>query len=162
MKLLNSSPITWLHCLATLVLAWSALAPAQAQSRYTYSTDGSQVTDTQTGLIWFRCTAGQAWNGSACVNAPSMFTHEAALSYAASQTGWRLPNVKELTSLLNGNGGFMAIDAVAFPGAIPTAYWTSTPYVPLPSTAWIVDFQLAAGVGTASRVGSSLLVRLVR
>ncbi len=162
MKILNSSPITWLHCLATLVLAWSALVPVQAQTRYTYSTDGSQVTDTQTGLIWFRCTAGQAWNGSACVNAPTTFTHEAALSYAASQPGWRLPNVKELTSLLNGNGGFMAIDRVAFPGAIAYGYWTSTPYVPSPSSAWVVNFQTASAVYAANRAGGSFFVRLVR
>jgi hypothetical protein len=35
---------------------------AQAQARYSYSTDGSVVTDSKTGLIWRRCSEGQSWS----------------------------------------------------------------------------------------------------
>jgi len=44
---------------------------------------------------------GQTWAnaGSSCTGTASTYTHEQAPAYAKTQTGWRLPNVKELASL---------------------------------------------------------------
>lgn len=43
--------------LASLCSAGSALA----QARYSFSEDGAEVTDSKTGLVWQRCSAGQVW-----------------------------------------------------------------------------------------------------
>lgn len=161
MKILNPPRISWSLCVLTLVLAWAALLPVQAQSRYTYSTDGSEVTDARTGLIWRRCSAGQTWNGGACTGGITVFTHEAALSYAATQTGWRLPNVKELTSLADTSRTNPAIDTVAFPSTPSATYWSSTPDVQLSSSAWSTEFVMGA-VNSTARNTFSVLVRLVR
>lgn len=135
-----------------------------ATGSWTLSPDGTEVTDSRTGLTWQRCTVGQSWNGSACVGLDSRFSHEQALSLAKTlqnaQTPWRLPNVKELSSLVSGSFG-MAIDTTVFAGTQNVAgYWTSTPNVRSFGSAWSVSFN----DGTASPVPRSnpLFVRLVR
>ena len=146
-----------------LLAALAAVAPAsaQAQSRYAYSSDGTEVTDAQTGLIWRRCTVGQTWANSTCTGGLTVFRHEEALAHAMTQTGWRLPNVKELASLVDTTSVRPAVNAAAFPGTPTAAYWSSTPDVQTPSNAWSVDFTL----GTVAPLGRStfgVLVRLVR
>jgi hypothetical protein len=113
---------------------------AMAQSRFSYSVDGAEVSDSRTGLVWQRCSAGQAWSGSTCTGTASTFTHEAALAYAQTQTGWRLPNVKELSSIADKTKSNPAIDSTAFPATVSGWYWSSTPYVGGPSNAWYVYF----------------------
>jgi hypothetical protein len=161
MKILNHAPISWSLCVAALVMGLSTWTPVQAQSRYAYSADGSEVTDAQTGLVWRRCSAGQIWSGTSCVGGLTVLTHEGALAYAATQTGWRLPNIKELTSLVDTSKRSPATDTVAFPGTTSTTYWSSTPDVQLPSSAWGVEFSLGA-VNSTPRNTFGVLVRLVR
>ncbi len=161
MKILNLPSISWSLCVAALGMTLTAWTPAQAQSRYTFSTDGSEVTDTQTGLTWRRCSTGQTWSGTSCVGGLTVLTHEGALAYAATQTGWRLPNIKELRSLVDENKTFPSLDTVAFPGTATTAYWSSTPDVQLSSSAWSVDFAQGA-VRSTGRNTFGVLVRLVR
>jgi Protein of unknown function (DUF1566) len=105
------------HLLASLLLpvALGALA-----APFTVSADGQEVTDTKTGLIWRRCAAGMTASGGTCTGTASAFTHEAALTHASTQatvTGvaWRLPNVKELSSIADKSRSNPAIDTVAFP-----------------------------------------------
>lgn len=150
------------HRVVILVMGLTTLAPVQAQSRYAYSTDCSEVTDAQTGLIWRRCSAGQTWSGSTCVGGLTVLTHEGALAYAATQTGgWRLPNVKELRSLVDTSRSSPAINPVAFPNTASTTYWSSTPDVQLSSSAWSVEFGLG-DVNSTGRNTFGVLVRLVR
>ncbi len=143
---LNGHPFTPTmgRCLLGLALLASACcaSTAQAQSRYSYSTDGAEVTDSKTGLIWQRCSAGQAWSAGTvtCTGTAATYTHEAALSYAKSQTGWRLPNVKELSSITDKSRNNPAIDFTAFPATPSNWFWTSTPYAGDASDAWVVRF----------------------
>jgi Protein of unknown function (DUF1566) len=150
----------WLS-LALAMGVVSGFSPAvQAQTRFSYSSDGTEVTDGKTGLIWRRCSEGQTWSGTTCTGSASSFTHEGALAHAKTQTGWRLPNVKELTSLVDRSRSDPSINVAAFPATPSDWYWTSSPLVGDSSGAWFVYFSYG-GVNGNSRYGSSR-VRLVR
>lgn len=133
---------------------------AMAQSRFSYSTQGAEVTDSQTGLVWRRCSEGQSWSGSTCSGSASTFTHEGALAHAQSQAGWRLPNVKELSSIADKTRISPAIDSTAFPATVSSWYWSSSPYVGDAYGAWYVNFF--GGDVILSGRGGRFHVRLVR
>ena len=142
---------------------WAGLG--QAVERFVVSADGQEVTDTRTGLIWRRCAEGMAFKGNTCTGNPTAYSHEAALQRAtreATRTGldWRLPNVKELSSLVDRSRSGPAIDSKAFPATPSEWFWSSSPYVGNASSAWFVYFG-DGNVGSNYR-GSYLAVRLVR
>jgi Protein of unknown function (DUF1566) len=154
------------HLLAALLLpiAWCASA-----APFAVSADGQEVTDAKTGLIWRRCAEGSTASVGTCTGTATFFTHEEALALASAQgtvTGvaWRLPNVKELSSITDKNRINPAFDTVAFPDppARPARlFWSSTPYAGNPSMAWLVGFgdgSVAAGL----RFDPFYYVRLVR
>lgn len=139
-----------------------------ARAGYSYSTDGSEVTDSTTGLIWRRCAEGMAWSGTNCMGTAVTYTHENAFIRAkteASSSGkaWRVPNVKELSSLhkLPFNSS-IAIDLEAFPSTPTSAYyWTSTPNASNSVWAYFVNFY--NGFDAAYNLRSyNYYVRLVR
>lgn len=97
---------------------WTAVALAHSADRFSYSSSGSEVTDNATGLTWRRCAEGMTWSGSTCTGSAATYTHEGALQQAQSQSSgqnWRLPNVKELSSIVDDRRISPAIDPVAFP-----------------------------------------------
>ena len=133
--------------------------------RYSYSTDGDEVLDSTTGLIWQRCALGAAWTGSSCTFTNSTFTHEQVLSLAKSQANssgkaWRVPNVKELNSITDKSRGPAAIDGTAFPSTSANLFWSSTPYLDNLQNAWAINF--AYGNADADLRSSALSARLVR
>lgn len=132
-----------------------------AATSYTYSPDGSEVTDSATGLVWRRCSEGQTWSGNACSGIALAYTHQAALQRANSQFGWRLPNVKELSSLTNKANNNPAIDFVAFPSTISNFYWSASPYSGDGSYPWVVSFHTGASLWGYVRT-DGYYVRLVR
>ncbi len=121
------------------------------------------MTDTRTGLVWQRCSAGQSWSGGTCSGSAATYTHEAALAYAQSQSGWRLPNVKELASLADRSrhDPDPAIDTDAFPGTPSDWFWSSSPYAGDAGNAWLVSFGYVYSIDGFSR-SNYLHVRLVR
>ncbi len=100
-----------------------------AQSRYTFSADGTEVTDNTTGLLWQRCNAGQIWDAASsnCAGTPGTYSHEAALALA--QAGWRLPNIKELASIVDLGKNYPSYDVAVFPATVQTTNWSATPLV---------------------------------
>ena len=141
------------------------LTSLQAQVPYTFSNDGSEVTDTKTGLIWQRCSAGQTWAASSsnCTGTASLYTHEQALTYAAKQSGrgWRLPSIEELSSILDSTRTSPAIDIAAFPNTPSNYYWTSSYDEYLPGFGKRIYFGDGGGLGSGPR-GDASYVRLVR
>lgn len=139
--------------------------PVADAASYTLSADGQEVTDTQRGLIWRRCAEGLLWDGSACNGTTIYYTHALALQRAASVAtttamAWRLPNVKELLSIVDENRADPAIDIVAFPSTPSSGFWSSSPYVGDASGAWFVYFYYG-NVGGGNR-DLNYAVRLVR
>jgi len=152
-------PVARFAALATLaVLAWLALGAESAwgQARFSVSADGAEVTDARTGLVWRRCSAGRVFDGSTCTGSIATYTHEQALAYAKAQTGWRLPNVKELSSIVDRP----SIDPVAFPEILDLLYWTSSPLAGSPDNIWVVHFGLGYVVNSGRNYTN--YVRLVR
>ena len=119
------------------------------------------VNDALTGLQWRRCLEGMNWNGSTCTGTAGSFSQEQALARAREQGGWRLPNIKELGSLVDRTRtASPRIDTNAFPALGQPAAWSSTPLVANTAGAWAVGFTTGA-VGYTSRTDLTG-VRLVR
>jgi hypothetical protein len=157
-----TSSIRTILAAAALLLAVASVQ-SQTQTRYTYSTAGDEVTDSKTGLVWRRCSEGQSWSGSTCTGTAATYTHEQALVHAKAQmgtAGWRLPNVKELTSIVDSTRTDPAIDPAAFPATPSYYYWSSTPYGGVPISVWDVSFNF--GNLNGHYRGYSYHVRLVR
>ena len=131
-----------------LALSLGIATAAGAQTRFIVSANGSEVIDSHTSLTWRRCVEGMTWSGSTCTGSALSLTHSAAFARAKTQQGWRLPNVKELASIVddavyanNGSTAVVAmIDAAAFPNTPQNPHWASTPQVGHPALAWLVDF----------------------
>lgn len=141
---------------------------APAGSRFSYSSvpyagdeAGNVVNDAWTGLQWRRCEQGRVWRGGACTGTNVLYSHQAALAHARDQNGWRLPNIKELSSLtdLSRTSGAL-MDPMAFPGAAATAFWSSSPVVGMPTAAWYGD--VSAGQIDGEYRTWPFAVRLVR
>ena len=143
-----------------LIAAGLLLASPVLAQPYSYSTDGAEVIDSKTGLTWRRCNEGLAWNGNTCAGTALRFTHEQALAHAQTQAGWRLPNVKELQSIVDRSRSDPAIDTIAFPGTPSWGHWTSSPDIRNPSYAWHNGFS-TGGAGSCPRSDADY-VRLVR
>jgi len=159
---------------AALLAASSTLALAQTcnpniplskpDNRYTYNSVGDEVTDTVTGLIWKRCVEGMSYSGGTCTlnGSATTFTWEGALKHAATQSGWRIPNIKELKSLVETACHDKAINHKAFPTS-PNEVWSSSVTMKdyKENYAWFTDF--VNGHTAYYRLKSKTLsVRLVR
>jgi len=145
----NSYNAVWLVAGAAITIAADQqihdYVPNQTQdSRYTLHEDGT-VTDTWNGLMWQRCSLGQTWNGSTCTGNPSRYTWQGALQQGegnsfAGYSDWRLPNRKELRSIVAYYRYDPAINTTVFPNT-PYTYWSSSPSAGNSGNAWsIVDF----------------------
>jgi len=110
----------------------------------------------------------QTVSGDTCTaptGAVVQFTHEAALVRAASEaanTGvaWRLPNVKELASIVDKGVSNPAIDGAAFPTTPASYFFSATPDATLTYIVWIVSFNTGSVSGGNRSVPE--YVRLVR
>ena len=130
------------------------LAYALLYAAYTY--DEYTVIDGTTGLEWARCTPGQTYTGdsSVCSGTGTLFWWSEAITACENldlggHTDWRLPNVKELTSLIVfNNSSAPRIDEAAFPNTQyantyyidEEFYWSSTTVADGAPLAWFVKF----------------------
>lgn len=93
--------------------------------------DSLTATDSRTGLAWQRNEPGaKSW--------PEALTYCESLSQSGS-TSWRLPNVKELGSIIDDKVHGPAVDKTIFPSVVSENYWTSTSYPAIPTYLWAVD-----------------------
>ena len=148
-----------------LMLTLILLGPVQAA--FTDNGDGT-VTDTVTGLMWDQCAWGLS--GANCsTGIASRHNWSAALGVAVTAnsgnykgyTDWRLPNRKELDSLVDLTRSFPAINVTAFPNT-SSSFWSSTVYAPDPAStlAWGVSFSFGNdGIGDQSDLNRVRLVR---
>ena len=119
--------------------------PANTQLSYTDNADFT-ITDNRTGLMWKKCSEGQN-NDSTCSGTAGTYTWANAITQCegltapGGYTDWRLPNMKELFSIIKYEGTAPFIDQTNFPATVNSTYWTSTTYVPSTTYAMIVTFS---------------------
>ena len=154
---------------AVCVLLSNTVAYAQCQpdipastpsERFEVPGDGT-VRDKQTGLIWKRCLQGLS--GADCSQG-SVFSGswEQALQQAEANPGWRMPNIKELHSIVEEQCYNPAINTQIFPGQNASLVWSSSPDASYTKFAWIVNFY-DGGTSTGHPYRTNALrVRLVR
>ncbi len=124
--------------------------------------DGT-VTHKTTGLTWMRCALGQTWTGSTCSGTTSTYTYRQAVALKpsfAGKSGWRLPNISELQTIVERQKSKPAINQRIFPNTPNNWFWSSSLYVGYASFAWYVRFSYG-DVSRGNR-SNSLPVRLVR
>ena len=114
--------------------------------------DGT-VTDTTTGLMWQQATS-------------PVMDWQNALSYCeemdlGGHADWRLPSIKELSSLADLSRHEPAIDTIYFPDTVTSEYWSSTTYVFSIVDAFRLHFSYGYDLGGSGKY-SSYYVRAVR
>ena len=110
------------------------------EGRFIDNGDGT-VTDTCTGLMWQQDTADV--NGDGQSTDQDFVRWCAALAYCenlsfAGHDDWRLPNVRELQSIVDYGRFGPSIDPVF--GALSLGYWSSTSLADSPASGWYVNF----------------------
>ena len=138
--------------------------PAYNQVHYSsYTIEGDAVVvDHRTGLMWEQKTSANNGDTYTWTDAFDVFISSMNTNQYAGYDDWRLPNMKELFSLISdfdpGNAPYINKDY--FPNTASAFYWTSTTYAPYTDYAVLVTFSygLVSSLGKAT----GLRVRAVR
>ena len=103
-------------------------------THFTDNGDGT-ITDNVSSLIWQKAPD------------TTTYTWEQAISYAenlnlATNSDWRLPNIKELVSINDETTNAPSVNTTFFTSIIAARYWSSTTqFAPGGTSAWFNDFQ---------------------
>ncbi len=130
-----------------------AVRGGQSEPAFVENGDGT-VTDTSTGLMWQTQTENNmSW--------------EAALEYSenlnlAGYSDWRLPNVKELQSIVDYSRSNPTLDTLYFVGKFRSGYWSGTTFIKNTNLAWNVSFDYGSTDYHFYKSNSMSHVRAVR
>lgn len=113
-------------------------------SQFTDHDDGT-VTDLKTGLMWAKCSLGQT-GGDCGGGSAATYSWKGALQAAADSTlagysDWRLPNIKELRSIVEQQCYLPAINLAVFPDTVSSLVWSASPLASDSGYAWSVGFN---------------------
>lgn len=152
----------------------NGLAETNPDSVYIDHGDGT-VTDIRSGLMWKRCAEGLIFTDGRCGGGNIQFLKWGAALTQADESGfagyrdWRIPNLKELSSLVEDCKTKPAINArvfsvVSFGGALPgsTDVWSSSPgaaFNTFNANAYVVDFWAGEIRGNIGPDSPAILVR---
>lgn len=157
-------------------LSFSALSqtcvPAMSESTpsadFTINNNGT-VTHKKTNLMWKVCSQGQTWAASNCRGTLISHTWDKALQTPetinttggyAGFSDWRLPNIKELLTIVELKCLSPAVNTAIFFATPNKSYWSSSPLANVSDSAWFVDF--AQGYDSFNSRTANNYVRLVR
>ena len=100
-----------------------------------YEVGSGTIYDPETKLTWQQTVSS------------TMFTLVDAKTYCAGAaaglggTGWRLPTIEELKTIVDDTRDKPSIDVAAFPSTPADRFWSSSPVAGSPSNAWAVYFD---------------------
>ena len=161
--------------LALCILAWSstqAEIPSASgacvagtiettpSSDFTVLDGGQVVRHETTGLEWRRCAEGMSWTGTGCTGTASVMTWYEALQHANTESGWRLPNINELRSIVEECRISPAINQQVLPNTPSSYFWSASPYAGHSILAWGVSFY--HGRNYEAFKGDSRRLRLIQ
>lgn len=147
--------------------------PATAPNDRFVIHDNGTVTDTQTNILWQRCALGKTFDGVSpeiCTGSVTELNWQSALEAAADSDfadhdDWRLPNAKEIASVIEFRCHSPAVNLTVFPtlGAEGTTvgYWTSS-VGPWGTGILRIDFgvgRIGSGLSTTSTGRAAQFVR---
>ena len=151
------------------LLLLPSLAVAQCDTAITATTahlidnHNGTISDPKTGLIWKKCSVGQSYNSTtnSCDGTATKYTWQLALQQ--SDSVWRIPNIKELSSIVELSCSSPSINEAVFPETPLDFYWSSSPLAFYSNHAWVVRFNNYGEDNTRSRnENGDGYVRLVR
>jgi len=134
----------FLGAVSIVVVALTTSADASAPAgRYQVTGGGTDagtgngtVYDTKTKLTWQQTVPSTTYTWA---NAKT-YCGSAAVSTSLGGTGWRLPTLKELQTIVDYSQSNPSIDSTAFPSTPGNVFWSSSPLAGSSSNAWSVDF----------------------
>jgi hypothetical protein len=162
---MNASIPRFLCAVAMIAVILPTLADANAPGgRYVVTNGGTSsgtVYDTKTKLTWQQTISSISYTWA------DAKTYCAGVGSSLGGTGWRLPTLKELQSLVDySHTTYPMIDSTAFPGGLsaffpsPFYFWSASPLAGSSSGAWYVLFDY--GYTGGAEVSFSYYVRCVR
>lgn len=126
-------------------------------------TNSGDIFDRKTGLIWRPCVLGRS--GEDCTTGTEeVVSWQQALSLASAQresnsAQWRLPNIKELNSLIETACEAPALNPVVFPNMVLGRIWSATPNIHSENTVYYVQSQ--NGSSSYQSQNNTAMVQLV-
>ena len=137
---------------AICVRATGAGSTGPSAGRFVVSGSSNTVLDNLTGLTWQRSAA----SGKLLSDATNYCN-----TLSLDGSGWRLPTVVEIASLVDLSQSSATIDPIAFPSTNNDYYWSSTVSKATAGEAWFVSFGLGP-ISTAEGSTTQLQTRCVR
>ncbi len=137
------------------------------------------ISDNVTGLMWQKCSVGQANDASCSGTATTHNWYEAtgttdatynaggatnvcgSLSLAGN-SDWRLPKPFELMLIADNETSSPSINSTYFPSTVSSYYWAATTHANSTSTAWDVSLDIGFVSNGTDNKSSSFYVRCVR
>jgi hypothetical protein len=133
-----------------------ALCPLMSFAAPRYQLESGTVLDTVTKLIWQEKAPDESYSWS---KAEAYCKQQNTDKLGGYSTGWRLPSISELVTIVDYRMFNPAFDQTAFSGPIGR-YWTSTPKQGGSGSAWYVLFS--DGYSNWYEVSNNDFVRCVR
>jgi len=121
---------------------WKGRLNANNRERWIAKTIGGDdiVLDRAAGLMWAADRNAAGCNNGAGIAWGAAITYANGLTFAGF-TDWRLPNIKELVSLVNYSLLSPTIDQPPFVSTLATGYWSSTTFIVTTTSAWLTNFS---------------------
>lgn len=175
----NLSPfLSGLFLIGLNSLAYSAqscnttsIQPSTPTANFVVDTTNGTVFDKATRLEWKLCAEGMSWNGNTCTGTATTHSWQAALGLVqtvnqngfASKKDWRLPNIKELMSIVEVQCSQPALNS-SFPVNQMGQYWTASASKSLGGLSGLSALQVDFATGKEGLLfkSNALQVRLVR
>ena len=153
------------------------MKPSTPTAEFDYSTENGKVLiDNRYNLMWMRCVAGESLHVTfkTCEGTATKGQWNDALSEVNTINGdsnknfgftdWRMPNVKELMSIVEHQCAYPAMNGYLFPGATGHAIWSNTPASDAAGLDTLVRYVnfFTGSMGTEEAGTGSFSIRLVR
>lgn len=144
---------TWAFLTLVSACVLSALPAAATAPPGRYTIANGAVTDNRTGLVWQQTVDANSYTQAAAM------TYCAGLNLGGFSSGWRLPTVGELLSIVDPTAPSPALDPTAFPNTPTNYFMTASTFVGTTGSVWTVSgFD---GSSSSGAPNSPLRVRCV-